>query len=103
MAKTSVGKDENIEGALWYLLGWITGLVFYLIEKDNEFVRFHARQSILTFLPLTILGFIFSWFPFLGWGIGLLTLILWLVLMIKAYQGNKFKLPVVGNIAERGF
>ncbi len=94
---------ENIEGALCYLLGWVTGLIFYLIEKDNEFVRFHARQSILTFLPLFILGIVVSWIPFLGWVIGLLTFILWLVLMIKAYQGNKFKLPVVGNIAERGF
>jgi len=95
--------EENIEGALCYLLGWDTGLIFYLIEKDNEFVRFHARQSILTFLPLFILGIVVSWIPFLGWVIGLLTFILWLVLMIKAYQGNKFKLPVVGNIAERGF
>ena len=95
--------EENIEGALCYLLGWVTGLIFYLIEKDNEFVRFHARQSILTFLPLFILGIVVSWIPFLGWVIGLLTFILWLVLMIKAYQGNKFKLPVVGNIAERGF
>jgi len=103
MAKTSVGMEENIEGALCYLLGWVTGLIFYLIEKDNEFVRFHARQSILTFLPLFILGIVVSWIPFLGWVIGLLTFILWLVLMIKAYQGNKFKLPVVGNIAERGF
>lgn len=107
MAKTSVGMEENIEGALCYLLGWVTGLIFYLIEKDNEFVRFHARQSILTFLPLTILIFMFIWIPYLGWVIGgliwLLTFILWLVLMIKAYQGNKFKLPVVGNIAERGF
>ena len=107
MAKTSLGMQENTEGALCYLIGWLTGIVFYLLEKDNEFVRFHARQSILTFLPLSILSFIFSWIPFLGWIVAgliwLLTLILWLVLMIKAYQGNKFKLPIVGDIAERGF
>jgi uncharacterized membrane protein len=107
MANTSVGLEENIEGALCYLLGWLTGIIFYLLEKNNEFVQFHARQSILTFLPLSILAFIISWIPFLGWIIGgliwLLTLILWLVLMIKAYQGDKFKLPIVGDIAERGF
>lgn len=107
MANTSLNMEENVEGALCYILTWVTGIVFYLVEKDNEFVRFHARQSILTFLPLTILGFMFSWIPFLGWFIGgliwLLTIILWLVLMIKAYQGEKFKLPVVGDIAERGF
>ena len=107
MANTSVGLEENIEGALCYLLGWLTGIIFYLLEKNSDFVKFHARQSILTFLPLSILAFIISWIPFLGWIIGgliwLLTLILWLVLMIKAYQGEKFKLPIVGDIAERGF
>jgi uncharacterized membrane protein len=118
MAQTSLNMGENIEGALCYLLGWLTGIIFYLIEKDNEFVRFHARQSILVFLPLSILSFIFSggfmfggaffwsgWFFLvaIGWLISLLTFILWLVLMFKAYQGERFKLPVVGDIAERGF
>jgi len=118
MAQTSLNMEENVEGALCYLLGWLTGIVFYLIEKDNEFVRFHARQSILTFLPLSILSFIFSGgFMFSGvlfggiWALlsligtllWLLTVILWLVLMIKAYRGERFKLPVVGDVAERGF
>ncbi len=121
MAQTSLNMEENVEGALCYLLGWLTGIVFYLVEKDNEFVRFHARQSILTFLPLSILSFIFSggfmfggallygglgiWalLSLLGTLLWLLTLILWLVLMFKAYQGERFKLPVVGDIAERGF
>ena len=107
MEKTSLSMEENIEGALCYILTWVTGLVFLLLEKDNDFVRFHARQSILTFLPLTVLGFIIGWIPFIGWFIGgliwLLTFILWLVLMIKAYQGERFKLPIVGDIAERGF
>ena len=118
MAQTSLNMGENIEGALCYLLGWLTGIIFYLIEKENEFVRFHARQSILVFLPLSILSFIFSggfmfggalfwsgWFFFvaIGWLISLLMFILWLVLMFKAYQGERFKLPIVGDIAERGF
>ena len=118
MAQTSLNMGENVEGALCYLLGWLTGIVFYLIEKENEFVRFHARQSILVFLPLSILSFIFGggfmfgralfwsgWFFLvaIGWLISLLMFILWLVLMFKAYQGEKFKLPIVGDIAERGF
>jgi uncharacterized membrane protein len=108
MAKTSTNMDENLAGALCYLIGWITGIVFYLLENKNKTVRFHAMQSILTFLPLTIIAFIISamsWFiPFiwiLSWLLWILILILWLVLMIKAYQGEKFKLPIVGDIAEK--
>jgi len=99
--------EENIEGALCYLLGWVTGIVFYLLEKENKFVRFHAMQSILTFLPLSVISWLFGWIPFIGWIISaliwLLILILWIVLMIKAYQGEMFKLPIVGDMAEKGF
>ena len=108
MAKTSMNLEENIASLLCYVLLWITGIIFYLIEKENKTVRFHAMQSILTFLPLTILSFIInaiSWYFFfiwwLSWIIFLLTFILWLVLIIKAYQGEKFKLPIVGDIAEK--
>ena len=98
--KTELGLEENIEGLLCYLLTWVSGIVFLLIEKKNKFVRFHAIQSIIVFLPLHILMMI----PFIGWTlafiIGPLTLILWIVLMIKAYQGEKFKIPIAGDIAE---
>jgi uncharacterized membrane protein len=101
-AKTSLGLEENVEGALCYVLGWITGLIFYLLEKDNKFVKFHAMQSIIVFLPLMILAWLLSWFIwFLGGLIGLIFLILWIILIIKAYQGEKFKLPIVGDIAEK--
>ena len=103
-AKTSMNLDENVAGALCYVLGWVTGIIFYIMEKDNKFVRFHAMQSIIVFLPLLIIG-IFQWtlwfIPFVGWVIGILGFILWLVLMLKAYQGEKFKLPVVGDMAEK--
>jgi uncharacterized membrane protein len=109
MAKTSMGLEENIAGALCYILGWITGIVFFLMEKENRFVRFHAMQSIVTFLPLTIIIWIiqvlFFWVPVVGSAIlsliWILTLILWLVLMIKAYQGELYKLPIVGDFAEK--
>ena len=108
-AKTSMNLDENVAGALCYVLGWVTGIIFYIMEKDNKFVRFHAMQSIIVFLPLFIIIGIFQWtlwfIPFVGWVIswliGILGFILWLVLMLKAYQGEKFKLPVVGDMAEK--
>lgn len=108
-AKTSMNLEENVAGALCYVLGWVTGIIFYIMEKDNKFVRFHAMQSIIVFLPLSIiLGIvqgILLFVPFIGWAIsaliGLFMFVLWLVLMLKAYQGEKFKLPVVGDIAEK--
>jgi len=104
-AKTTMNLEENVAGALCYVLVWVTGIIFYIMEKDNKFVRFHAMQSIIVFLPLMILWSIFQWIfwltPFIGWLIGILMFILWLVLMLKAYQGEKFKLPVVGDIAEK--
>ena len=104
-AKTSIGLEENIVGVLCYVLGWITGIIFYIVENENKTVRFHAVQSIIVFLPLTIIVGIFQFIPFIGWIIGgligILMLILWLILMLKAYQGEKFKLPLVGDIAEK--
>ena len=105
MAKTSTGLDENIAGLLCYVLGWVSGLVFFLIEKENKFVRFHALQSIIVFGVLFLAGLIISWIPIIGGVIGslisVLALVLWIVLMIKAYQGEKFKLPWAGNLAEK--
>ena len=106
MTKTKIGLEENIAGALCYVLTWVTGIIFIIVEKENEFVRFHAMQSIVTFLPLTIIGWALTMMiPFGGLVISglisILTVILWLVLMLKAFQGEKFKLPVVGDIAEK--
>lgn len=106
MAKTSLDLNENVESLLCYIVGWVTGIVFLVLEKENKFVRFHALQSILTFLPLSILAWLLRWIPFVGWAlgvlVGILTIILWLILMLKAYGGEKYKLPIVGDIAERG-
>ena len=105
MEKTSTGLQANIAGLLCYVLGWITGLVFILIEKESKFVRFHAIQSIYVFGALTIAGIVFSWIPIigfvLGWLISVLGFVLWIVLMFKAYQGNMYKLPWAGNLAEK--
>ena len=112
-AETSLGVSENIEAVLSYLLLWVSGLIIYVLEEDNRFVRFHAMQSIIVFLPLTIISWIFGsfggpfwWafggpFLFIGWIVGLVIFVLWLVLMFKAYQGEMYELPFAGEIAKR--
>jgi uncharacterized membrane protein len=94
------GLPKNTAAALSYVLGWLTGIVFLLIEKDS-FVRFHAAQSIVVFGILTIVVLI----PGIGWVIAPLAwivgFVLWLVLIFKAYQGEEFKLPWAGNLAKK--
>ena len=103
--KTSLGIQANVEALLCYALGVITGILFFVLEKDNKFVRFHALQSAILFGGLFVLQIILPVIPVLGWilmpFVALLSLVLWILLMIKAYQGEKFKLPVVGDIAEQ--
>lgn len=105
MAKTSTGLEQNVAGLLCYVLGWITGVVFIIIERDNKFVRFHAMQSIIVFGILTIARIVLGWIPFIGWVLGIiisiLMFVLWIILMIKAFRGEMFKLPWAGNLAER--
>lgn len=105
MEKSSTGLDENVAGLLCYVLGWVSGLVFFLLEQENKFVRFHAIQSILVFGVLNIALIVLGWIPFIGmvfgWLIGVLGFALWIILIIKAYQGVKFKLPWSGNLAEK--
>ena len=105
MEKTSTGLQANIAGLLCYVLGWITGIIFLLIEKDNKFVRFHAWQSIFVFGAYTIIALIFGWIPFIGWVItwilGIIAFILWVFLMYKAYQNEQYQLPWAGNMAAK--
>jgi len=103
--KASIGMDANVAALLSYLLGFITGIVFYVLEKDNKFVRFNAMQSIVVFGFLFVLNVVARLLPGIGWAIsaivGVVSIILWIVLMIKAYQGEYLKLPVAGDIAEQ--
>ena len=103
--KSSTGLDANLAAALSYLLGFITGIVFLVVEKDSKFVRFHAMQSTITFVVLWVASMVLGFIPLIGWLIALflvpVTLICWIVLMLKAYQGEKFKLPIVGDMAEQ--
>ena len=103
--KASMGMEQNVAGLLCYLVGWITGLVFFLMEKENRFVRFHAMQSIVVFGALTVVSLILGVIPVIGWIVswlvGVLALILWIVLMVKAYQNEMYKLPWAGDFAEK--
>jgi len=103
--KTTLGLNENIEAVLCYVLGWFTGIIFLMLEKDNSFVRFHAMQSLTTFLSLFIISMIVGLIPILGWILAILitpaSVILWLFLLYKAYQGEKYKLPIIGTWVEQ--
>jgi uncharacterized membrane protein len=103
--ETSTGLSPNVAGLLCYVLGWISGIVFLVIEKKSKFVKFHAWQSIMTFGVLMVVYLILFWIPILGWVLGILisilSLVLWIILMIQAGTGKMWKLPWVGNWAEK--
>jgi uncharacterized membrane protein len=105
MEKSSTGLDENVAGLLCYVLGWVSGLVFVLIEQESKFVRYHAMQSIYVFGAINVAGIVLSWIPFMGdvlaGIVGLIGFILWIYLMIRAYQGTKPRVLWAGDFAER--
>jgi uncharacterized membrane protein len=102
---STTSLEPNIAGLLCYLGVWITGIVFLIIEQKNSFVRFHALQSIIVFGTLSLATAILTPIPFAGgfFGgvIGVLFFILWIVLMVKAYQGQLYKVPAAGDLAEK--
>jgi uncharacterized membrane protein len=117
-SNAQAGLSENAAGALSYALGWITGIIFFLVDK-RPYVRFHAAQSIVLFggahIVFMALGMMFGIGWWMGggmfWGtlgltamlIGLLKFalcVLWILLMVKAAQGSKFRVPFVADIAD---
>ena len=122
--KSSTGLDENIAALLSYVFGWVSGLIFFLIEKDSRLVRFHAMQSLLfnvlvgvVAIALWIVLFVvfmiaaqisgtlatlLSLVSILVWGVFVLAILAGFILcLVKAFQGQYFKLPVIGNLAEK--
>ena len=97
--------NENLMGAASYLLGFITGIIFLLIEKQNKFVRFHAMQSTILFGGVFVINMALGFIPILGWLAGLLlsfaSFVFWIVCMWKAFQGEMYKVPFVGDLAEQ--
>ena len=123
-SKSSTGLDENVAALLSYVMTWVTGLVFFLIEKESRLVRFHAVQALILGIIAVVASFVL-WFAYIiiiiianqiSGALGtLVSLVLglvifvffaalvvgWILGMVKAYQGQYFKLPVIGNFAEK--
>jgi uncharacterized membrane protein len=117
------GMSETTAAILSYVLGWITGIIFFLIDR-RPYVRFHAAQSIVTFGGLHVIRLLIAWVFGFGWwfragfgiryghlggfGVGLLlltliaivTFVLWIVCMINAARGVRFMVPIAGEIAQ---
>ncbi|HET9528207.1 MAG TPA: DUF4870 domain-containing protein [Pyrinomonadaceae bacterium] len=122
--KSSTGLDENIAALLSYVMTWVTGLIFFLIEKESRLVRFHAMQALILGGVAAVSSFVL-WIAYfvviiiasqIHGALGSLLSILlglviflffaaiivgWILGMVKAYQGQYFKLPVIGNFAEK--
>ena len=124
VSKSSTGLDENIAALLSYVVGWVSGLIFFLIEKDSRLVRFHAMQSILLNAAAIVIGIVLwvAWVviaiimsqisdvlaSLISVVLGLVLFVFWIgiliavvMCLIKAYQKQYFKLPVLGNFAEK--
>jgi uncharacterized membrane protein len=114
--RSSTGLDANIAAALSYFFGLLSGAVFFAIETDSRFVKFHAMQSMLAsvaaiviWIVYMVLASILAYIPVLGWlvmlllwaGLALGMLGVWLFSMFKAFQGERFKLPYIGEVAEK--
>lgn len=105
----STQSNEKMMGALAYLLGPITGIILLVTEKKNPYVRFHAMQSTVVFGALFVLSLVLGIVPVIGWIIGVIlspiitivSFILWVVLMWKAYSGEKYKVPYFGELSEK--
>lgn len=99
--KTITGLPVNTEAALTYVLWWLSGIIFFLLEKDDDYIRFHAAQSIVVFGAITVASMV----PIIGWMLSPLLMIagfiLWLVLILKAYKGEKYSLPFIGEWAQK--
>jgi uncharacterized membrane protein len=107
-ATGATGMTSNVAGMLSYILGFITGIIFLVIEpyKRDPFVRFHAFQSIFYWVACFIIGIAlitilpFSLYPLI-WLVRLAMFVGWIFLMYKAYSNEKFKLPLIGDLAEK--
>jgi uncharacterized membrane protein len=115
-APAGAGMAPNVAALLSYVLGFITGIIFLVLEpyKNDRFVRFHAFQSTFFSVALTVFwivwsqlfwlipfGFLMTMFGLIGMLFQLGMLLLWLFLMYKAYNGERFMIPVIGDLAAK--
>jgi uncharacterized membrane protein len=113
---SSTGLSANVAGALAYVAGPLSAAFFLMVEKQSQFVRFHAMQSLLVGVLLIVVNFVLRIFnavlvhvPLIGWlfalglvmVVGLASLVLWLALMYAAYRGQEWELPWIGKEARK--
>lgn len=114
--KSTTGLDPNVAAMLSYLAWWLTGILFYVLERDSPYVRFHAMQSIVAFGALTAAGLLllvgglvmlfisptgFQVLTTLAELVFLAGFVIWIICLIKSFNGERWKLPVAGDVAER--
>ena len=106
-AKSGSGLPKNTAAALSYVLGFVTGIVFLILEPGDSYVRYHAAQSIALSVAWFGGWIILTIIPVIGWILlpfwGLLMFVLWLVSIVKALNGEKFEIPVIGEYAKKMF
>ena len=113
---SSTGLPPASAAALSYLAWWLSGLLFFLVERENRFVKFHAAQAlvglggiwavglalwILAFIALFISALVFKILLYVAYGVWLIGMIAWAVCLIRAWQGDEYELPWAGKIARR--
>ena len=113
---TTTEIEPAVAATLSYTLGVVTGTLFLVLEKENKFVRFHAAQSIVSSVMLVVIAVgvsmasrVLAYLPFIGrvgvffltTGLALVTFVLWLALMYRAFSGEKWELPVAGELAKK--
>ena len=121
LGTTSMGMQPNVAAGVSYIFGWLSGLIFFLMEKQNKFVRFHAMQSICLGALFAVIWFVYSFLvagaiatataaPNAAAGglgimgmlfmlIGLAFFVVWVICLIQAFSGKWFKIPIIGDMA----
>ena len=104
--KSAIGLDSHVTATIAYLGGILSGIFLLMVEKDDRYVRFHAMQSTIVFLIVLVVHFVLLGVPVIGW-----ILVhavhrrrghrLWVFLMFKAFHGETYKLPYLGDLAEQ--
>ncbi len=113
---SSTGLAPNMAAALSYLAWWVSGLLFFLIERDDRFVKFHAAQALVGLGTLWALGLALWAVAFAAlfvssaastvllyasFGVWMLGILAWAVCIVRAWKGDEFELPIFGGIARR--
>lgn len=113
--KSSTGMEPKIAVLLAYLFSWLGGLIIWLIEKENRFVKWNALQALILgivgFGSYIVLSLVLGWIPFIGWFlfswlgyvIWLVTWIFGIVALIMGFQGNTYKIPWISKLTDKYF